>query len=214
MVEHLGSRELMDYVDPTSWEELGIPYSKKLKWERWGLFGVLADYVLHYTQGDILEVGVCESSIYLSFLARKYSRKIYHNDLQRSVIENCKTVKGYFNPDAIIVQESSDNFFKNTKITPLALSFIDGEHSFLQVRKDFESTFELTVPGGYVFLHDTFPKSEDYLESNACGDVYRLRKYLERRRDLIQIFTFDRSAWDVGLTMIRKKPLTSPTYRD
>src|SRR4030042_4426963 len=107
-MEHPGSRELMNYVNPSEWKENTIPFTKRLKWERWGLFGVLADYVLTYTQGDILEIGVCESSIYLSFLAKKYNRRIYHNDLQRSVIENCKTVEGYFLPESIIVQDSSN----------------------------------------------------------------------------------------------------------
>lgn len=210
-MEHPGSRELMNFVNPVEWGS--IPYTKHLKWERWGLFGILADYVLHYTKGDIIEVGVCETSIYLSFLARKHHRKTYHCDIQRSKIENCQTVEGYFNDDAVLVCDSSDNFFKNTEFTPIALSFIDGEHEFLQVRKDFENAYELTVDNGYIFLHDTYPKGEDWLHPNACGDVYRMRKYLEGRRDLFDVFTFDRSAWDVGLTMVRKKPKDLPYYR-
>jgi len=210
-VEHPGSRELMDYVNPSSWKS--FPYSENIKWERWGLFGMLSDFVLHYIKGDIIEVGVCETSIYLSWLAKKYHRKVYHCDIQRSVIENCKTVGGYFNDDAVIICNSSDNFFKNIKFTPIALTFIDGEHEFLQVKRDFDNAFELTVPGGYIFLHDTMPLNDEYLGPSRCGDVYRLRKFLEGREDLWNVFTFPHSAWNVGLTMIRKKLLDQPGYK-
>jgi len=212
-MEHPGSRELMDYVKRSEWDKYTIPFSPERKWERWGLFGILADFVLTYIKGDIIEVGVCETSIYLSFLAKKYNRKVYHCDIQRSVIENCKTVEGYFNDNAIIVCDSSDNFFKDTQFTPIALTFIDGEHDFLQVRRDFENAFDLTVPGGYLFIHDTMPLNEEYLGPSRCGDVYRLRKFLEGRRDLWDIFTFPHSAWNVGLTMVRKKILDQPSYR-
>lgn len=211
-MEHPGSRDLMDFVSPKQWEDSTIPFSKKLKWERWGLLGILCDYVLHYTPGDIIEVGVCESSIYLSFLAKKYQRKIYHNDIQQSVIENCKTVPGYFLPDAVIVQDSSDNFFQLTNFTPIALTFIDGEHTYEQVKKDFENALHLTVPNGYIFLHDTLPPGTEWLMENACGDVYRLRKELDKRSDL-DVFTFNHSAWSVGLTMVRKIPNQEPEYR-
>lgn len=211
-MEHPGSRELMDFVSPGQWDNSTIPFSKEVKWERWGLLGILCDYVLQYTPGDIIEVGVCESSIYLSFLAKKYQRKIYHNDIQRSVIENCKTVPGYFLPNAVIVQDSSDNFFQLTDFAPIALTFIDGDHIYEQVKKDFEHALDLTVPNGYIFLHDTLPLDETWIRETSCGDVYRLRKELNKRSDL-DVFTFNHSAWNVGLTMIRKIPKQEPEYR-
>ena len=211
-MEHPGSRDLMDFVDPSQWEGIGIPFSNKLGWERWGLFGVLADYVLHYTPGGIIEVGVCETSIYLSFLAKKYNRKIYHNDIQPAVIENCQTVPGYFLPDAVFVKDSSDNFFKDTVFPPIALAFIDGGHTYEQAKRDFENALPLLVPAGHIFLHDTLPLSGEYLHENACGDVYRLRQELKNRKDL-DVFTFTHSAWNVGLTMIRLIPYDGPEYR-
>jgi len=211
-MEHPGSRDLMDFISPAQWEKIGIPYSDKLSWERWGLFGVLADYVLRYIYGDIIEVGVCETSIYISFLAKKYNRKTYHNDIQPAVIENCQTVPGYFLPDAVLVKDSSDNFFKNTTFTSIALAFIDGDHTYEQVKKDFENVMPLMVPNGHIFLHDTLPLSDEYLPPHKCGDVYRFRQELDGRKDL-DVFTFNHSAWSVGLTMVRVKPIGEPHYR-
>ena len=63
----------------------------------------------------------------------------------------------------------------------------------------------LTVQGGYIFLHDTFPPSERYLDDGSCSDSWKLRKELEKRKDL-EVFTFTYGCGNVGLTMVRRKP--------
>ena len=227
---HPGSKDLMEAV--AQWcPNCDFPFSRSMGWERWGILGVLSDFVLHYTQGDIAEVGVCESSIFLTKMAKKYSRRAYHCDIQRSVIENCLTVPDYFAPDsyyavsdqydknipirpgsALIYCGSSDEFFKNVVFTDIALGFIDGEHTYEQVKKDYENMLEHIVTGGYIFFHDTYPPSEAYLETNACGTVYKLRQDLEKD-ERVDCFTFTRSAWDVGLTMCRKKINNLPHFQ-
>jgi len=202
MSEHPGSRELYDKI--ANWENCSIPFSKTFGWERWGLLGVLSDYVLNYTKGDIVEIGVCETSIFFTKLSEKYHRKVYHCDIQRSVIENCKTVEGYFSKQNIVFCGSSDNFFKQIKLTPIALGFIDGDHIYEQVKKDFDNLFPYVVKNGYIFLHDTYPPDDTWKIPTKCGTVFQLREELEKRDD-IEIFTFLKSAWNVGLTMVRKK---------
>lgn len=201
MKEHKGSRDLYDQV--ANWEECSIPFSKTFGWTRFGLLGVLSDYVLSYTQGDVVEIGVCETSIFFTKLAYKYKRKVFHCDIQRSVIENCKTVDGYFKHDSVIFRGSSDDFFKNVKFTPIALGYIDGDHVYEQVKKDFDNLFNHVVKGGFIFLHDTYPPDKSWTTENKCGTVFKLREDLEKRTD-IECFTFTKSAWDVGLTMVRK----------
>ena len=201
MKEHKGSRDLYDQV--ANWEDSSIPFSKTFGWTRFGLLGVLSDYVLSYTQGDVVEIGICETSIFFTKLAYKYKRKVFHCDIQRSVIENCKTVKGYFKHDSVIFCGSSDKFFKEVNFTPIALGFIDGDHNYEQVKRDFDNLFKHIVKGGFIFLHDTWPPSKEWTTENKCGTVYKLREELESMSN-IECFTFTKSAWDVGLTMIRK----------
>jgi hypothetical protein len=192
--EHKGSRELYDHV--ANWDSSTLLFSKEYKWKRWGVLGILADYVVATVPGDIIEIGVCESSIYLSYIADKYNRKIYHNDIQWSVIYNCTTVKGYFGKNSILCHGSSDEFFSSTKFdNPIALSFIDVDHSYEQI---------VMSPDGYVFMHDTSPLDKGETELNRSGTVYKLRREIEANPEF-EIFTFHNTAWDAGLSMVRKR---------
>jgi len=203
-VEHAGSKELMELL--AQWENCSIPFSKTFGWNRWGILGVLCDFVLYFTKGDIIEIGVVESSIFLTKLAKKYDRIAYHCDAQYGKIANSWTVDGYFDiSHSITFQGGSDEFFKFFNFPQIALGFIDGDHLYEQVKRDFDNLFELLVDDGYIFLHDTYPPSEEYCNENYCGTVYKLRQELEERKD-IDCFTFTHSAFEVGLTMVRKKP--------
>lgn len=172
-------------------------------WGRWGLLGALSDYILYYTQGDILEIGCGESSIYFSKLAEKYNRQCYHIEFSKSGIYNMFNTKGYFGKNSITYNCKSDEFFEMEKPTPLALAFIDGDHEYEQVTKDFFNTWDYIVKDGFVFLHDTYPPDKSWIVPQKCGTVYKLRQILEAEG--YDMFTFKKSAFDVGLTMIRKE---------
>jgi len=211
MEEHKATRELYNRV--TDWDKEALPFSKEFGWSRWGLFGVLVDYVLWAVkEGCIVEIGPGESSIFLTRAAEKYNRKIFHCDIQRSIITNYGTVKGYFKEDATLYVGSSDEFSKETELPPIALAFVDGGHMYEQVKRDFDALFPLIVDNGYIFLHDTYPPDEEWLGENSCGTGYKLRQELQKRNDM-DCFTFITTAIDVGLTMVRKKPKSLPYFR-
>lgn len=213
--EHPGSRDMYDTI--AQWSACPIVISVAMVWNRMGILGILGDYVLNYTPGDIVEIGVGESSIFLTKLARKFGRVVYHCDLQRGHIVNMTTVPGILDSSGVSYIGKSDDFFKEVEFSSIALGFIDGDHTYEQVKKDFENLFDLLVEGGYIFLHDTYPPNEDYLPENRCGDVYRFRQELEDRsnfyRENIDVFTFPFGAMDVGLTMVRKLPRKRPHFR-
>ena len=183
--------------------------SGQFKWERWGLLSVLSDYVLYYTKGDILEIGAGESSIHLSKLAEKHNRKCYHVEYSKSGVENMKNTKGYFGKNSQVFNMKSDDFFSSLKnadigYPKLALVFIDGDHEYEAVYNDFWNVFPYVNDDGYIFLHDTNPPDESWTVPEKCGGVYKLRAELEDF-DYLDVFTFTRSAFDVGLTMVRRR---------
>jgi len=180
--------------------------SGSFNWERWGLLSVLSDYVLYYTQGDIVEIGCGESSIHLSKLAEKYKRRCYHCEYSKSGVANMKNTKGYFGKKSEVYTGKSDNFFNDVNLPKIALGFIDGDHTYEQVKKDFNNLFSYIVDGGFVFLHDTFPPNESWTVPEKCGTVYKLREEIEvqHRLGFLTSFTFRNSAFDVGLTMVQK----------
>lgn len=226
---HRESQETKDFI--TNWIHPNFFFSKQDVWHRFGMLGVFGDFVLSCTQGEILEIGVGESSIYLGYLSRKWHRQIYHCDIAPGKILNPLTVDGYLTAQALnLVDEQkapsvlhidnarffmvpSDEMFK-TSILPLALSFIDGDHNYEQVKKDFDNVMALTVDNGYVILHDTMPPIEEYTNENRCGTVYRLRQEIEKdpRYDIITLPVG--CAISVGLSIVRKKPQNRPYYNE
>lgn len=179
---------------------------------------------------SIIEIGTGESSIYLTELARRYNRRIFYCDEALSKITNPLTIKGYLHEDSVVVSGNppysdyvnrqgvayhgvSDEFFRNIQFPSIGLAFIDGEHHYEFVKRDFENIFKLLVPDGYIFIHDTHPDSEELVLGDYCADSYKIRQELEKD-NRVDTFCFNRYvACNVGLTMVRKKAQNLPYYQ-
>ncbi len=208
---HPGSKDTFDII--SAWEPGPIPMSKNNQFGRMGIVSILAYIAVQSSPGGILEIGCGESSVFLGEIAKRFDRKAYFIDLQRSVIYNAMTVPGYFgSKDNYVEAISSDEFFKLITLPPLAFAFIDGGHLYEQVRKDFFNILPYIEETGLIALHDTYPPDEEFIGENRCGTVYKLRQELEAMSGL-DVFTFIRGAMDVGLTIVRKKPKERPEYK-
>lgn len=232
MVMHKGSKETHEYI--ADWIHPEFFYSVKDRWHRMGFLGVFGDLVLSCLPvGDIVEIGCGESSIYLSHLARKFNRRIYHCDIAHDKIVNPLTIPGYMFPSEITLDLNARNVlhtFQKTSFfmgpsdllfsncltnSSLAFTFIDGDHCYAQAKKDFDNAMRLTVDNGYVLLHDTYPPNEKFLNpDSSCGDVYRLRKEIEVDKRYDSLTLTWGVAMDVGMTIVRKKPQTLPYYQE
>ena len=228
--EHPGSRDTYDTI--AQWIVPDFPYSKKDVWHRFGFLGVFADYVLSHLQGDVLEIGVGESSIYLTVVVNKYRRRIFYCDASPSKIINPMTIPGYimasdeltYLEDHDPVPETlkrgvayagpSDTMFKRLPITPLALAFIDGDHLYPQVARDFHNVWPYIVDNGYVLLHDTYPANAEECGENRSGEVWQLRRELERNTRMDCLTLTRGTAMNAGLTIVRKRPLMSEPFQD
>ena len=188
-------------------------FSFEADYDQWDLLAILSDFVLFHTKGNIIEIGIGETSSIFTVLSKKYEREVYHCDVDKGRVENHLQHKKYFDPkrNSIFVG-SSDKFFKQVSFSPIALGFIDGGHMYEQAKKDFENLFSCVVDNGYIFIHDTYPPKELQLEERYCGTSYLLRQDLEK--DLrVDCFTFTESADNFGLTMVRKRPNDLPYYQ-
>lgn len=233
---HQGSKETFEFVGDFITPDFA--FSKKDLWDRMGMLGVFGDYAMNAANGDVLEIGCGESSIYLSAVAKKYGRRSFHCDIAPDKIINPLTVPGYFARDleksifinahlpehgaqsaagmlSVYFAGESDKFFTELdhEMQSLALSFIDGDHIYGQAKRDFENCLKRTVDNGFIILHDTYPPSEDYTAENKCGDVYRLRQEIEHDERVDSITLTRATAMGVGLTICRKRPLTLPYWQ-
>ena len=227
MPEHPASREMYDYI--ADWIAPDFAFGKKDYWHRFGMVGVWAEYVLSCTQGAILEIGTGESSIYLTKANEKHKRRIYHCDIAPAKITNPLSIKGVFAEPYTYFEErdptpsrleqcvlyagSSDSLFKRFNIEPLALSFIDGDHLYEQVVKDFKNVAERTVANGYILLHDTYPADEGECAENRSGEVWRLRREIESDPRYDSITLPVGTAVNAGLTIVRVKLSNRPEFQ-
>lgn len=227
---HPGSKGTFEFI--SEWMAPDFYHSRKDGWERMGALGTFGDMILTCLPiGSIVEIGCGESSIYLSHLARKFNRRIFHCDIAHDKIINPLTVPGYMYPEELSISErnrlynyknssffmgsSNDLFNKHLEGVSLALTFIDGDHVYAQAKKDFENAMDRTIDDGYVILHDTYPPSEKFLSpDSACGDVYRLRQEIEADKRYDSLTLVRGVAMDVGLTIVRKKSATRAYFQE
>ena len=226
---HPGSQETYDHV--AQWAHPQFPFSMKDGWGRFGILGVLGDFILQSLPNThIVEIGTGESSIYLTQLARIHNRRIFYCDEARGKITNPLTIKGYLHEDTVLLSDkpypleyekaraiayvgTSDDFFNSIRLPDIGLAFIDGEHHYEYVKRDFENIFAKLVPDGYIFIHDTYPYEEGLVLGDYCADSYKIRQELEKD-DRVDTFCFTKVvACNVGMFMVRKKPLNRPYYQ-
>lgn len=226
--------ELDTYKHIVNWANSPFPYSLNDGFDRYGFLGMLSHLTLSaLPDSNILEIGAGESSIYLTETARRLNRKIFYCDIAEGKITNPLTVKGYLHENTQVIYSEKDFNLINTQakafimpsdemfsrfsewvINNIGFVFIDGDHIYEQVKKDFDNTFKLLVPDGIICLHDTYPPTEEYTSEHRCGTVYKLRQELEKRTDL-DCFTFTKTVGvSVGITMVRKKVTERPYYNE
>ena len=211
----MSCKETWDII--SQWVDPKFFFSKTYGWHNMAIVGLLGDYALHFINGDILEIGVGESTMYMTALAKKYNRKIYYCDSNKDKIADIKE-SGYFSDSGVIFDCLSDDMFAKNTLTPLAFSFIDGYHGYEQTRNDFWNAEKYTVENGYILVHDTYPPLDD---PGPCDEAYKFRQEIEKDKRF-DVFTFVGNAsnhhsipnYYIASTLIRKKPLNRPYYKE
>jgi predicted O-methyltransferase YrrM len=97
---------------------------------------------------------------------------------------------------------TTDHFFKkNTE--KFDTIFIDADHSFEQVKKDFNNSIKILNKFGIIFLHDTDPISKEYTNKSLCGDSFKIVDYIINSRIDWNIVTLPISV--TGLSIVNRK---------
>ena len=78
------------------------------------------------------------------------------------------------------IRKKSDDFFATNK-SCFDVIFIDGLHTYEQVKKDIENSLKILNKNGFIFIHDLIPDSKisskverGKFTSNWNGDVFRV----------------------------------------
>jgi hypothetical protein len=97
---------------------------------------------------------------------------------------------------------TTDEFFKifNEKID---IIFIDADHKFESVIRDFENSLKLLNKYGIIFLHDTDPINQMLLQPNCCNDSYKIIEYIYEKHPELNVVTLPLTI--AGLTIVMRK---------
>jgi predicted O-methyltransferase YrrM len=104
--------------------------------------------------------------------------------------------------DGIFYLGTTDNFFKENQRT-FDVIFIDADHSFPSVKKDFNNSLKCLNKYGVILLHDTDPISEKYLQAGYCNDAYKIIKYIELEHKDLNIITLP--IQEAGISIVNHK---------
>jgi len=97
---------------------------------------------------------------------------------------------------------TTDNFFdQNTE--KFDVIFIDADHNFESVKKDFINSLSILNRFGIIFIHDTDPIYKDYINPGYCGDSYKIKSWLLNYNEELEFITLPIET--AGLTIVKRK---------
>jgi hypothetical protein len=121
------------------------------------------------------------------------------------VLNQIGTIRGQYdwrrtvNPNKVkTITDGIEHFNENVDVV-----FIDADHNFESVKKDFKNSLKLLNKHGMIILHDTDPMEEMYLNPNYCGDSYKMDEWIRENYTDLDIMTLPLT--QAGLTIVKRK---------
>ena len=175
--------------------------------DEWIILDSLVGIILNYRPGCVVEIGVGEgfSTRILFKHVKNAMVPFYTCDINSKISFDYEYHYHYLG--------SSFNFMKEFIAHP-SVVFIDGDHSEEIVSKEVSFFLEKLVVGGVIFMHDTYSPDVKNLAPKRCSTSYKVRQYYEKQIEICDCFTWPYTAMNCGLTMIIKKSLNRPFYRE
>ena len=144
-----------------------------------------------------VELGLYQCELFNKMIP--YCGKLYGVDIVESVSTYMKkSTKASFHCN------STQEFAKLAKSKNLQIDmlFIDADHSYESVKKDFESFFPLVKDNGIILMHDGYPKDAAHTDRGYCGDGYKAIAELAKNQIGFEMMTIPIHP---GLTIVRKR---------
>lgn len=103
----------------------------------------------------------------------------------------------------MFVQKSTDEFFATLDPdTVFDMVFIDAAHEHAASLKDFQNVAPHVIEDGFIFLHDTYPCSQEMMQPCYSNDSYKTALFIKNMyRDDFEVVTLP---FNPGLTIVKK----------
>lgn len=130
----------------------------------------------------------------------------YNIYMIRDIVDKCVAVDVFDKmPDKRNIDYNlmtTDEFF-NKNLEKFDIIFIDANHDWLYVRRDFENSLKILNEFGIILLHDTDPIHSIMLNANFCSDSYHITDYIYSNHPELNVMTLP--ICDMGLTLVMRK---------
>lgn len=147
----------------------------------------------------ILEIGTYKGGSATMWKNKFKPKVLITVDIERlAKLKNCNYLTGLPSQDPRVFEQIS-NILGGREID---LLFIDGDHNYEAVKRDFEIFEPLVRPGGMIVFHDILYRYDD-------GDVPKLWKEIKRNYNYIEIA---QNHDTTGVGVITKGRLYERTY--
>lgn len=178
----------------------------------WVILDNLVGLILRERKGCVVEIGVSSlkhnSTKVLLDHAKTAGVNFYTCDKNEK-----KNLQPVYEKHRHFLGKSFD-FMETFNDVP-AVVLLDGCPEYDVAIREVKFFLEKLMNGGVIFLHNTYPSGEKFLDRGACADCYRVRQEMEKEKD-VDCFTWPYASVEcnAGLTMILKKPEGRPYYQE
>lgn len=185
--------------------------------EKWSILNALTGIILKYKPGCIIEIGTSygdvvrdkrKSTTILGDHAKLFNQNFYTCDIRKQVVIDYAKHK-HFAMSSFDFIKGFDEYVNE----PPSVVFLDGCHNYDVVIQEVKFFFNVLNTGGFIFMHDTMPRTDKSLAGGACSDSYRVRQEVEKWTEIADCLTLPYTAGNNGLTMLIKKEENRIYYR-
>jgi hypothetical protein len=109
--------------------------------------------------------------------------------------------KKHNNTNFVFIEDTTDNFFEKNNDT-FDIIFIDADHKFESVLKDFNNSLKILNKHGLILIHDTDPMKPYLCEAGYCGNSYKMIEYLKNNYPELNFINLPIT--EAGLTIVNR----------
>jgi hypothetical protein len=147
-----------------------------------------------------VEVGVSKGEATVIF--SKFSEQVFAIDMDASSHKSISHLKNvnFISSDSWNALEQ----LRGSHTGRVDFCFIDGNHVADVVFGDFERAYFLMSEHGLILLHDTYPKSKEYVSTKNewCGSAYLVPEMIKQKYPNLDLITIPSHP---GITIVQKR---------
>jgi hypothetical protein len=163
------------------------------KYKSMEFLGLMRELVKLFEPEVYVEIGARNGKTFNNIALMKQIKKAVAVDIR---------LTGIIKMEKVFTFQMSSDRFSEIWVSPIDLLFIDADHRYSQVKKDFDNLSPFVRNEGLILLHDTHPIKRELTSNQYCSNSWEFARDIHRFYEAYEIVTLP-GPW-AGLSIIRK----------